>query len=265
MTLLCSALMLDAAPSLHELMLHISISIKYSAPWTSSASRLFSTSVPVSLRGHALDNDSVREDLSLDHNTLHADALPSRDRGHVAGVPQWLYGPASDGCSPSCAAPSLDILTLGHPGQTHLVPPAAPPTRLPSPLPSPTSTSSTLYAAYPSTPADLPTSPSSLFSADLFSSLSSEEEEDATDYSLPVLAHAHALQMCRHTPHPFSSVLGLCGALGIYLDIIRDWLLAYEVIEDCRLRSDPGSTERIANREEEEREVQMQTKGRRAK
>ncbi|KAJ7348447.1 hypothetical protein DFH08DRAFT_865999 [Mycena albidolilacea] len=141
----------------------------------------------------------------------------------------WLHGPASDGRCPSCSAPGLDILALGHPGQAHLVPPAPPPTRSPSPLPSHISTSSAPYAAYPSTPAVLPPSPSSLCPADLSSSSSSEEEEDATDYSLPALVHARAMQTRRHTPHPFSSVLGLRGALGRVGRIVV-WLVLVAVL-----------------------------------
>ncbi|KAJ6484662.1 hypothetical protein C8R45DRAFT_998946 [Mycena sanguinolenta] len=123
----------------------------------------------------------------------------------------WLHGPASDGLCPSCGAPNLDIslLALGHPGLTHAVPPPPPPTpRSASPPPSPTTNSAAPYASYPSTPAVLPPripDPGST---------SSSEEEDATDYSLPALVYARALQTRRHMPHPFSSVVGVRGALG---------------------------------------------------
>ncbi|KAJ7242175.1 hypothetical protein B0H12DRAFT_1132829 [Mycena haematopus] len=119
----------------------------------------------------------------------------------------WLHGPASDGLCPSCGTRGLDVslLALGHPSLTRPVPPAPPPTpRSPSPVLSPT-TSIAPYASYPSTPAVL--------SRHDPATSSSEEEEDATDYSLPALVYARALQTRRHTPHPFSSVVGVRGAL----------------------------------------------------
>jgi hypothetical protein len=65
------------------------------------------------------------------------------------------------------------------------------------------SDSTASYSAYPSTPAALPKGNYAL-----------SEEEDATDYSLPALLRARALQTRRHTPHPISSVLGLRAALS---------------------------------------------------
>ncbi|KAJ6484660.1 hypothetical protein C8R45DRAFT_998941 [Mycena sanguinolenta] len=125
----------------------------------------------------------------------------------------WLHGPASDGLCPSCGAPNLDIslLALGHPGLTHAVPPPPPPTprsASASPPPNPTTDSAAPYASYPSMPAVLAPRPRIPHPA-----LSSSEEEDATDYSLPALVYARALQTRRHMPHPFSSVVGVRGAL----------------------------------------------------
>ncbi|KAJ7431985.1 hypothetical protein B0H11DRAFT_2297916 [Mycena galericulata] len=60
--------------------------------------------------------------------------------------------------------------------------------------------SSDPHASPASTPSSVPSQPES-------------EEEDATDYSFPALAHARALQSRRHAPHPISSVLGLRGGL----------------------------------------------------
>ncbi|KAF8186099.1 hypothetical protein K438DRAFT_1038905 [Mycena galopus ATCC 62051] len=131
----------------------------------------------------------------------------------------WLHGPASDGLCPSCGAPDLDILPLGHPSLTHRIPPAPPSTpRSPSPDLSPT-ISAAPYASYPSTPAIVHQDPSS----------SSEEEEDSTDYSLPALVYARALQTRRHMPHPFSSVLGVRGALG-RVGRIAVWLVLVAVL-----------------------------------
>ncbi|KAJ7433895.1 hypothetical protein B0H11DRAFT_747816 [Mycena galericulata] len=58
----------------------------------------------------------------------------------------------------------------------------------------------TCYVSSASTPSSIPSQPES-------------EEEDATDFSFPALAHARALQSRRHAPHPLSSVLGLRGGL----------------------------------------------------
>ncbi|KAJ7290043.1 hypothetical protein C8J57DRAFT_336167 [Mycena rebaudengoi] len=136
---------------------------------------------------------------------------------HIAA---WLHGPQSDGRCPSCRAPAsidarIGLLALGHPSEAHLIPKTPPPSRAPSPVISECSSSSAYssdsyasdstasYSAYPSTPAALPKGNYAL-----------SEEEDATDYSLPALLRARALQTRRHTPHPISSVLGLRAALS---------------------------------------------------
>ncbi|KAJ6533291.1 hypothetical protein DFH09DRAFT_1406803 [Mycena vulgaris] len=143
---------------------------------------------------------------------------------HIAA---WLHGPRSDGLCPACRAPAgPGLLALGHPALMHLVPRAPPPSRSPSPAASDSdsdcSDSSTAsaasYASYPSTPTAL--SPH----ADPAS-----EEEDATDYSLPALVHARALQTRRHAPHPFSSVVGVRGALGSVARV-AGWLIVVAVL-----------------------------------
>ncbi|KAK7052548.1 hypothetical protein R3P38DRAFT_3172850 [Favolaschia claudopus] len=121
----------------------------------------------------------------------------------------WLDGPSSDGLCPSCGAPpqEQDLLALGHPSLLFTyrpAPPAPPPTRASSPVLS-TSDSAAPYAAYPLAPVQQ--DPSS-------SSSEGEEDEDATDYSLPALVYARAMQTRRHMPHPFSSVVGVKAALG---------------------------------------------------
>jgi hypothetical protein len=146
---------------------------------------------------------------------------------------QWLHGPASDGLCPSCRAPATatGLLALGHPAfaLTHLVPRTPPPSRSASPA-SPFSSSSSSdwstassefsssYASYPSTPAQLSAR-----------SPPSSEEEDSTDYSLPALVHARALQTRRHVPHPFSSVVGARAALG-RVARIAVWLIVVAVL-----------------------------------
>ncbi|KAJ7686030.1 hypothetical protein B0H17DRAFT_1072882 [Mycena rosella] len=139
---------------------------------------------------------------------------------HIA---EWLHGPSSDGLCPACRAPSgltgLALLALGHPALLRLVPRTPPPSRSPSPsAASDCSTSSAgSYASYPSTPA-------ALSEAGTLS-----EEEDATDYSLPALVHARALQTRRHAPHPFSSVVGVRGALGSVARV-AGWLVVVAVL-----------------------------------
>ncbi|KAJ7456241.1 hypothetical protein B0H11DRAFT_2200162 [Mycena galericulata] len=168
--------------------------------------------------------------------------------------------------APSVAA---GLLALGHPAalKAHLVPRTPPPSRAPSPPPldlalvssklSPTS-----YAAYPLTPARLPLPlppPPPLPSASAFPPFpfsspapstappsasasassspsppssppsSSEEEEDSTDYSLPALVRARALQTRRHAPHPLSSVLGVRGAL-VRVVRVGGWVLVVAVL-----------------------------------
>ncbi|KAJ7445058.1 hypothetical protein FB451DRAFT_69431 [Mycena latifolia] len=138
---------------------------------------------------------------------------------HIAA---WLHGPRSDGLCPSCRAPApemdLGLLALGHPALLHLVPGTPPPSRSVSPsLASSTGSdaSTASYASYPSTPS--------------VASSSDSEEEDATDFSLPALVHARALQTRRHAPHPFSSVLGVRGGLGSVARV-GGWLLVVAVL-----------------------------------
>ncbi|KAF7342419.1 hypothetical protein MVEN_01830900 [Mycena venus] len=160
-------------------------------------------------------------------------------------ISAWLHGPASDGLCPACRAPaaSTGLLALGHPALLALetLPPPPPPSRSASPCPSLTSSASgytssseysssspsspsTGYAAYPSTPISLPLSPASdpLLSSE-------EEEEDATDYSLPALVHARALQTRRHVPHPFSSVVGVRAGLGRVVRV-AGWMIVVAVL-----------------------------------
>ncbi|KAJ7133102.1 hypothetical protein C8R44DRAFT_899445 [Mycena epipterygia] len=140
----------------------------------------------------------------------------------------WLLGPAADGLCPACRAPcsfafgedascSLSVsgaekkglLALSHPALLQIVPRAPPPSRSASRF-----LSSSSYASYP-------TSPASPSSSGLGSPTSSEsEEEDRTDYSLPALIRARALQTRRHSPHPFSSVLGVRGALASVIRVV---------------------------------------------
>ncbi|KAJ7443643.1 hypothetical protein B0H11DRAFT_2291498 [Mycena galericulata] len=170
---------------------------------------------------------------------------------HIA---QWLDGPSADGCCPSCRAPSVaaGLLALGHPAalKAHLVSRTPPPSRAPSPTPLDftlvsSKLSSTSHAAYPLTPAllPLPHPPSSAsFSSPATSSLcassstspsssppSSEEEEGSTDYSLPALVRARALQTRRHAPHPLTSVLGVRGALARVMRV-GGWVLVVAVL-----------------------------------
>ncbi|KAJ7028374.1 hypothetical protein C8F04DRAFT_67712 [Mycena alexandri] len=141
---------------------------------------------------------------------------------HIAA---WLDGPASDGLCPSCRAPSasMGLRALGHPALMHLVPRTPPPSRSPTPSNSECSTDSSSsvasYASYPSTPA----APS------LSDTDASSEEEDATDYSLPALVRARALQTRRHTPHPFSSVVGVRAAV-LRAARIAGWLVIVAVL-----------------------------------
>ncbi|KAJ7314685.1 hypothetical protein DFH08DRAFT_972725 [Mycena albidolilacea] len=235
MTLPRSALVLGAVPSLRELTLHISISQTLGTmdliclppflrlrpcisarPWRTIEPHRPRTTTACT---RTSPSTTTRCTLTPCRPAIEGAWLGSPGvwcSAHVQArrappVP-WLHNPASDGRSPSYGAPGLNILAFKHPGQTHLVPPrSAHVLTLPATqLPSPTSTSSASYTGYLSTPTVLPPSPSSLSPADLSSSLSSEEEEDTTYYSLPTLM----LQTCRHMPHLFSSMLGLRGALG---------------------------------------------------
>ncbi|KAJ7898525.1 hypothetical protein B0H14DRAFT_173083 [Mycena olivaceomarginata] len=132
---------------------------------------------------------------------------------HIAG---WVHGPAADGQCPGCGthATSTDLtallaLAMG-------LPRAPPPSRAASPVPAlslsttfPESGSASApgsYAAYPASPC------SDSSTADEHSQ-DEDESEDATDYSLPALLRARALQTRRHVPHPFTSVLGARAAL----------------------------------------------------
>ncbi|KAF8209037.1 hypothetical protein K438DRAFT_2012374 [Mycena galopus ATCC 62051] len=120
---------------------------------------------------------------------------------HIAA---WLTGPASDGRCPACRALvslSLSASLLLSIGDN---PRALPPSRCATP--SPTSASDSDYTVSPS--------PSSYGSTSSESDYTQDESEDATDYSLPALLHARALQTRRHVPHPFSSVLGARAALS---------------------------------------------------
>ncbi|KAJ7931009.1 hypothetical protein B0H13DRAFT_868963 [Mycena leptocephala] len=130
---------------------------------------------------------------------------------HIAS---WLHGPVSDGLCPTCCVPTdaTTLLTLGHPTFLHPVPRAPPPSRAPSPSSNDSTSPTRPYASYPSTPAAFP-------KTDL-----SSEEEDATDFSLPALVHARALQTRRHAPHTFSSVLGVRGAL-VSVARVTGWLV----------------------------------------
>ncbi|KAJ7133176.1 hypothetical protein C8R44DRAFT_772014 [Mycena epipterygia] len=149
---------------------------------------------------------------------------------HIA---QWLLGPAADGRCPGCRAPcsfafgedtlsDKGLLALGHPSLLLMVPRTPPPSRSPSPSLSSYSSSSS-YASYP-------TSPASPSSSELGSPTSSEsEEEDSTDYSLPALLRARALQTRRHTSHPFSSVLG-ARAATVRVLCVAGWLVVVAVL-----------------------------------
>ncbi|KAK7050570.1 hypothetical protein R3P38DRAFT_3174042 [Favolaschia claudopus] len=133
---------------------------------------------------------------------------------------QWLNHPASDGRCPSCLTltSSNTVLPLGHPATnahlalgitipTHTIR-APPPSRSCSPSPVSASSSS-------SEESDSPLSPSS-----------DEESEDSTDYSLPALLRARALQSRRHVAHPLGTVLGVRAAgvrllrLGVWLGVV---------------------------------------------
>ncbi|KAJ6483308.1 hypothetical protein C8R45DRAFT_300533 [Mycena sanguinolenta] len=142
-------------------------------------------------------------------------------------ITAWLHGPASDGRCPACRAPVSDdaLLALGHPALStlHVPPVAPPPSRSASPFlvdtspPAPHHSSPGSYASYPSTPADDPaplSSSSSSYSASGSEGEGEAEDEDCTDYSLPALLRARALQTRRHVPHPFSSLVGLRAAVG---------------------------------------------------
>ncbi|KAJ6502941.1 hypothetical protein C8R47DRAFT_219630 [Mycena vitilis] len=167
---------------------------------------------------------------------------------HIAA---WLTGPAADGLCPTCRAPlSLDsgrLLALGHPALTRAKEEQvlrAPPNSSDEEDEGCATPTARSYAAYPSVPApshslprgpvspslSSPSSPLSPCSSDGSSrsatSSSSEEEdawedytsnddneaEDSTDYSLPALVRARALQTRRHVPHPLASLLGFEGA-----------------------------------------------------
>ncbi|KAJ7722225.1 hypothetical protein DFH07DRAFT_972022 [Mycena maculata] len=149
---------------------------------------------------------------------------------HIAA---WLDGPTADGLCPTCRAPCVGLLTLlalGHPVLMYPVPPPPPPSRSPSPAPcfsldSDCASDDTSevesggsYASYPSIPAALSPAVSD-----------ASEEEDATDYSLPALVRARALQTRRHAPHPFSSVVRVRGALGSVARV-AGWLLIVAVL-----------------------------------
>ncbi|KAJ7819632.1 hypothetical protein B0H14DRAFT_3473003 [Mycena olivaceomarginata] len=207
MTLLCSALMLDAAPSLHELMLHISISqilgtmdlIRLppflrlrpcisARPWCAiSASLAFLAHFPFSVSSHLPLFQSILQDPHQPWTmTACARTSPS----------------TTTRCTPTPCHPAIEGTWLGFPrcmarrthpgGQTHLVPPAPPPTRLPLPATQPHL--DLLHPVHPLTPPQLPTflPPHPPFLCRLVLVFVIRREEDATDYSLPVLAHAHA-------------------------------------------------------------------------
>ncbi|KAF7342649.1 hypothetical protein MSAN_02021900 [Mycena sanguinolenta] len=133
-------------------------------------------------------------------------------------ITAWLHGPASDGCCPACRAPVSDdaLLALGHPALSalHVPPVAPPPSRSASPalidIPPAQPSSPGSYASYPSIPVDDPalSSSSSSYSGSGSENEGEQEDEDSTDYSLPALLRARALQTRRHVSHPFSSVLG---------------------------------------------------------
>ncbi|KAJ7133155.1 hypothetical protein C8R44DRAFT_771986 [Mycena epipterygia] len=147
---------------------------------------------------------------------------------HIA---QWLLGPAADGRCPACRAEiGLDgkgILALGRPALFLIVPRAPPPSRSASPAPSFSSDSALSSSSYASSYASYPTSPSY---SDAGSPTSSEsEEEDSTDYSLPALLRARALQTRRHTAHPFSSVLGVRGAMASVMRVVG-WIVVVGVL-----------------------------------
>ncbi|KAJ6452131.1 hypothetical protein C8R47DRAFT_289006 [Mycena vitilis] len=145
------------------------------------------------------------------------------------------------------------LLALGHPRDKQQGPRAPPPSHDEEDggegCTTPTARS---YAAYPSVPAPTaarssapphscrspvssftpssPTSPSSLSSPSSPSGSSEEgeddasdsawedenedEAEDSTDYSLPALVRARALQTRRHVSHPLASLLGFGGGKG---------------------------------------------------
>ncbi|KAJ7673950.1 hypothetical protein DFH06DRAFT_751803 [Mycena polygramma] len=177
---------------------------------------------------------------------------------HIAA---WLTGPASDGRCPTCRAPlsSSRLLALGHPRNKDHVPPAPPPSNSNSSdeedegCTTPTARS---YAAYPSVPAptasrssapshscrspvspSTPSSPSSPSGSegsegedDAWEDLDDENEaEDSTDYSLPALVRARALQTRRHVPHPLASLLGVRAALGRVVRV-AGWVLVVGVL-----------------------------------
>ncbi|KAJ7133170.1 hypothetical protein C8R44DRAFT_849392 [Mycena epipterygia] len=160
---------------------------------------------------------------------------------HIA---QWLLGPAADGRCPACrtscsfafgaddtlVAKGQGLLALSHPALLPLhVPCTPPPSRSPSPSPSRSSDSDSSYSESPARSyASYPTSPLSS-SVDPTSSSEEEEEEDSTDYSLPALLRARALQTRRHTSHPFSSVLG-ARAATVRMLCIAAWVVVVAVL-----------------------------------
>ncbi|KAJ7609837.1 hypothetical protein FB45DRAFT_339795 [Roridomyces roridus] len=132
----------------------------------------------------------------------------------VEHILSWLEGPAADGHCPSCGSPSaatgMDLLALGHPAFLRPVPRTPPLSRSCSPcFPD----KHAVYASYPSVP--IPSLPSPSLSCDSSSSSDQvlSEDEEHTDFSLPALVRARALQTRRHVAHPLGSLLGLRGML----------------------------------------------------
>ncbi|KAF8209059.1 hypothetical protein K438DRAFT_1754111 [Mycena galopus ATCC 62051] len=122
----------------------------------------------------------------------------------------------------------------------HLLAPCTPPpSRCESPAAltscaaiSPTSPGA--YASYPHTPVEDSSFSSSSSASEGEGELedtdgADDESEDATDYSLPALLRARALQTRRHVPHPFSSVLGARAAL-YRIAGVAGWVLVAGVL-----------------------------------
>ncbi|KAK7001785.1 hypothetical protein R3P38DRAFT_3283548 [Favolaschia claudopus] len=148
-------------------------------------------------------------------------------------IVSWLNHPASDGRCPSCLTltSSNTVLPLGHPATNAqfalgiTIPTtlrAPPPSRSCSPSPS----LSSPLSASPSISSSAAESSDEYSDSSPLSPSSDEESEDSTDYSLPALLRARALQSRRHVAHPLGTVLGARAAgvrllrLGVWLGVV---------------------------------------------
>ncbi|KAJ7133137.1 hypothetical protein C8R44DRAFT_849376 [Mycena epipterygia] len=114
--------------------------------------------------------------------------------------------------------PRKGLLALGHPSLLLIVPRTPPPSRSASPSCLVYSESSAgSYASYPTSPSSSSVDPTL------------ESEEDSTDYSLPAVRRARALQTRRHTSHPSSSVPGARAAIVRVL-CVAGWLVVVAVL-----------------------------------